>query len=125
MRTSAANLADQLEGTKKKLESAEKDAKEAPTLREANEKLQTSNERQQKELDELKPFLEKDDGKKIRATLAELERTRFAAISGWAVSALLCAGLVALYFYFKPLADDGALDHDAPQAEDRQTHRID
>jgi proteasome lid subunit RPN8/RPN11 len=124
LRTLAANLADQLEGTKKKLERAEKDAKEAPTLREANEKLQASNERQQKELDEIKPFLEKDEGKKISATLAELERMRYAALSGWAVSALLCAGLVALYFYFKPLADDGALDHDAPQTEDRPTHRI-
>jgi proteasome lid subunit RPN8/RPN11 len=124
LETDAAELTATLEDTKKKLERAQQYAKDAPKLREDYDKLQESSARQQKELDEIKPFLEKDEGKKIRATLAELERTRYAAIGGWTVSALLCAGIVGLYLYFKPLADDGALDNDAPQAEDRPTHRI-
>ena len=64
------------------------------------------------------PFFQSTDGKKALAVQEELVRTRYAAISGWGCSALLCAGLVALYFYFKPLADDTA------GSGDRPSHRI-
>jgi proteasome lid subunit RPN8/RPN11 len=124
LETQAGELTKLLDATKKKLERTDKDAHDAPALRENIANLQASNERQQKELDEIKPFLEKDEGKKIRATLAELGRTRYAAICGWTCSALLCAGLIALYLYYKPLADDGTVISEEPQAEDRPTHRI-
>jgi proteasome lid subunit RPN8/RPN11 len=120
----ADERAAQLEDANKNLARAEKDAQDTPALRADNDKLKASNDRQQKELDELKPFLDKPEGKKALAILQELGRWRYAAISGWACSVLLCAALVATYLYFKPLADDGTIVAEEPQGGDRLTHRI-
>ena len=117
-KTFSDKLIANLETAKKDLVRAEKDAKDAPKLREQNAKLEVANERQTSKLEEMTPFFESTDGKKALAVQDELVRTRYAAISGWGCSALLCAGLVALYFYYKPLADDVA------ESGDRPSHRI-
>ena len=124
LETEAGQLTKALDAANKKLASAEKDAVEAPTLRDSNAKLLVSNEQLQTEVEQMKPFFADEKGKKIRATLTELERTRYTAIAGWFCSALLCAGLVATYLYFKPLAEDGTMVDEEPPAEDRPTHRI-
>jgi proteasome lid subunit RPN8/RPN11 len=111
-------LINDYETNRKALARAEKDAKDAPKLREQNAKLEVANQRQTEKLEEMAPFFESADGKQLLAVQTELKRTQYAAISGWGCSALFCAGLVALYFYFKPLADDAA------DATDRPSHRI-
>jgi proteasome lid subunit RPN8/RPN11 len=111
-------LSASLETAKKDLARAEKDAKDAPKLREQYAKLDLASQQQKEKLEEMTPFFLSTDGKKALAVQEELVRTRYAAISGWGCSALLCAGLVALYFYFKPLADDTAVSGDRP------SHRI-
>jgi proteasome lid subunit RPN8/RPN11 len=118
LKTFSDKLIANLETAKKDLVRAEKDAKDAPKLREQNAKLEVASQRQKEKLDEMTPFFESSDGKKAIAVQEEIVRTRYAAISGWGCSALLCAGLVALYFYFKPLADD------VPDTGDRPSHRI-
>ncbi len=70
------------------------------------------------------PFFNDDEGKKALATQDALVLDTYAAIAGWGCSALLCAGLVATYLYFKPLADDGTAVGEEPRADDRPTHRI-
>ena len=118
LKTLTDKLASSNETLKKERDRAEKDAKDAPKLREENARLETTSQRQKEKLDEMTPFFENPDGKKALAAQEELVRTRYAAIGGWGCSALLCAGLVALYLYFKPLADDAAASGDRP------SHRI-
>ncbi len=116
--TRVANLSADLEAAKKDLARADKDANDAPKLRERNARLEASNQQQKEKLDQMTPYFESADGKKVAAIEGELVRTRYAAMSGWGVSALLCAALVALYVYFKPLAADAAAGGDRP------SHRI-
>jgi proteasome lid subunit RPN8/RPN11 len=118
LKTFSDKLIASLETAKKDLIRTEKDAKDAPKLRELNAKLEAANERQTAKLDTMTPFFESTDGKKALAVQEELVRTRYAAFSGWGCSALLSASLVALYFYFKPLTDD------ATATPDRPSHRI-
>jgi proteasome lid subunit RPN8/RPN11 len=111
-------LINDYDTNRKALARAEKDAKDAPKLRERNAKLEAENLVHTAKLDAIAPFVESPEGKKALAVQEELVRTRYAAISGWGCSALFCAGLVALYFYFKPLAED------VPDTADRPSHRI-
>jgi proteasome lid subunit RPN8/RPN11 len=120
----AGQLTKELDTTKKKLDRAAEDAKDAPKLREKIDELQASNKRQMEKLNEMTPFFNDDKGKRALATQEALVWTNKMAIGGWICSALLCAGLIGTYLYFKPLADDGTVVSDAPEAEDRPTHRI-
>jgi proteasome lid subunit RPN8/RPN11 len=117
-------LTKELDTTKKKLVRAEENAKDVPDLRDQIAQLKDSNQRQNDKLDVLKPLAENADGKKFLATQEALVWMQKAAYGGWFCSALLCAGLVATYLYFKPLADNGTIVGEEPQAEDRPTHRI-
>jgi hypothetical protein len=118
LEASAASLASELALARKELEHLEKDAKEAPKLREQVASLEETKVSQQHELDKLAPLFESDAGKKVVAMQSDLLRMRYAAYSGWGVSALLSLGLVAAYLYFKPPAED------ASEAGERPPHRI-
>jgi proteasome lid subunit RPN8/RPN11 len=63
-------------------------------------------------------------GEKKSTIEKDLVRMRYVAYAGWICSALLSLGLAASYFYWKPLADDGTVVGDTPQAHDGPTHRI-
>ncbi len=122
LKTVAEKLAANLETKKNALETAEKDAKEAPELRDQIAKLKGTNKEQFDKLEQLRPLAETPDVKKYLAI--QNTWTIKLALAGWFCSALLCAGLVATYLYFKPLADDGTIVGEEPPAEDRPTHRI-
>jgi proteasome lid subunit RPN8/RPN11 len=97
----------------------EKDATDAPKLRERIANLEDFQARQQAKLDEFADWLETPEGKEAQATKQELFRTRIWAYSGWVLTAILGIGLAATYVLPKPapiapLADD----------IDRPTHRI-
>ncbi len=114
-----ALLVADLESTRKKLEQHQKDAEEAPRLREQLASVLESKKRQQTELEELAPWLESPEGQKAAEFRRDLVRTRIFAYAGWGTSALLCLGLAALYLYQKP-APIPVPDDDA----DRPPHKI-
>jgi len=116
--TRAATQAAELETAQKSLAQYEKDAQNAPKLRDRIASLVESNERQQKKLDELQPWLESSDGQKALEIQHVLVRTRYAAYAGWACSILLGMALAALFFYQKPSTEA------VPDDIERPPHRI-
>ncbi len=103
-----------------------------PDLRKRVVSLEESNDIKQRQLDELEPFIKKskEGGVDVDALLRELSRTRYFAYAGWAISALLAAGLIATFFFYKPpLAGRRARPRDAGRrrrpahAPDRLTSR--
>jgi proteasome lid subunit RPN8/RPN11 len=124
LETRAASLASELETTRKDLDKAQKDAKDAPKLRELIASLDESNQRQKVKLDLMAPWFDSTEGKKAIETERRLVLASYWAYGGWGCSFLLSLGLVAAYLYWKPLADDPLVADDAPPVDDRPTHRI-
>jgi proteasome lid subunit RPN8/RPN11 len=102
-----------------KLKRLEKDATEAPKLRERVANLEDFQTRQQEKLDEFADWLESPDGKEAQATKRDLARTRYWAYAGWALTAILGIALAYTYYIPKPLPS-APLEDDV----DRPTHRI-
>ncbi len=120
----ARELDGKLQAAQKDLAQSKDDAKEAPKLRERIATLEEKHDRKQRQLEELEPFLKKsrEDGFDVELLIQDRNRTRFVAYAGWGISALLAAGLVAAFFFYKPpLPDDAAPQ---PQDGERPTHRI-
>jgi proteasome lid subunit RPN8/RPN11 len=109
-----ASLADDLDASEKRFAKYEKDAKDAPVLRDRLVALQESHDRQKAQLEELGPWLDTEDGKKALTVQSDLARTRYLAYGGWGCSALLGLALAAAYLYFKPLTDESHEDIDRP-----------
>jgi len=122
LETRAVILAEDLETARKSVDKYEKDAQDAPKLRERIASLLESNERQQKKLDELQPWLDSNDGQKAVQMQHDLGRTRYAAVAGWGCSVLLGLALVYSFFYQKPSAE--AAPEVAPDDTLRPPHRI-
>jgi proteasome lid subunit RPN8/RPN11 len=117
-------LADKLASAQKELEQTRADAKEAPELRKKVAYLEDLNDRSRRQLDDLEPFLKKakEGGIDVDGVLNDRNRTRVLAYAGWGISALLAAGLIAAFFFYKPpLPDEPAPE---PQDGDRPSHRI-
>jgi len=114
------SLAEDLEDAKKRRDKSEKDAKDAPSLRERLVTLQESHDRQKLQLDELSPWLDSEDGKKAVEIQSDLVRTRYLAYAGWGCSALLSLALAAAYFFYKPLTESES----TPEDIDRPPHQI-
>jgi proteasome lid subunit RPN8/RPN11 len=119
LKTRADLVSSDLETAQKKLDLFQKDAEEAPKLREQLASLQEIKGRQQRELEELAPWLESPDGQKAVAVQRDLVRTRYAAYAGWSCSALLGLALAALYFFQKPAATP-----ESDENVERPPHRI-
>jgi len=126
LESGAVTLAEDLETARKSRDKYEKDAQDAPKLREQIASLLEFNERQQKKLDELQPWLESTDGQKAVQVQHDLVRARYAAYSGWFCSVLLGLALAALFFYQKPSTDlaPEAAPEAAPDDALRPPHRI-
>ena len=105
-----------------KLERLEKDAKDAPKLREKIASLEEDNDRKQRQLEEVAPLLKTDLGKQVVELDRDLARTRWAAYIGWGLSALLGGALIVAFFYYKPFPE-GEPEAEAADGE-RPTHRI-
>jgi proteasome lid subunit RPN8/RPN11 len=114
------SLAEDLKDSEKRLAKSEKDAKDAPSLRERIVTLQESYDRQQLKLDELSPWLDSAEGKKAVEIQNDLVHARFLAYGGWGCSALLGIALAALYFLYKPLTESESV----PEESDRPPHQI-
>jgi proteasome lid subunit RPN8/RPN11 len=117
-------LAEKLASAQKELDQVKADAKEAPKLRDRIAGLEEINERKQRQLDDLEPFLKKakEGGIDVDLLVQDRNRTRYLAYAGWGLSALLAAGLVAAFFLYKPPLPDEAAD--TPPEGERPTHRI-
>jgi hypothetical protein len=106
-----------------KVERLEKDAKETPKLREKIASLEEDNDRKQRRLDEVDVLLKSDDlAKTVKELNSDLVRARWAAYTGWGLSALLGGALVVAFLYYRPFPEA------EPEAEaadgERPTHRI-
>jgi proteasome lid subunit RPN8/RPN11 len=124
---SKRELTEKLASTQKELDQVKVDAKEAPKLRDRLVSLEEVNERKQRQLDDLEPFLKKakEGGVDVESVLQERNRTRIYAWAGGIISVLLAIGLVAtLFFYKPPLPDEPDQVPDAPPDGERPTHRI-
>ncbi len=111
-------LAADLEAASKKAFKFEKDAEEAPKLREQVADLEKTNKRVQQRLDELAPLAETPEGQKALDREQELIRTRYAAYFGWGFSVFLGLALAYSYFLQKPPEEPVADETDRP------THHI-
>ena len=109
-----------LEDAKKRLAKDEKDAKDAPGLRERIATLKDTNDDQKRQLDKLAPWLDSEDGKKAVEIQSDLTRTRYVAYAGWGCSALLGLALAAAYLFYKPLPEPES----TPEDIDRPPHQI-
>jgi proteasome lid subunit RPN8/RPN11 len=118
LETRAGALAAELDTAQKSLAQSEKDAQDAPKLRERVASLLDSNERQQKKLDDLQPWLESTDGQRAVQIQQDLVHTRYAAYAGWGTSVLLGLAVIALFFHQKPSAEP------PPEVIERPPHRI-
>lgn len=118
LEANGAKLASDLDDMRKKLVDSEKDARDAPKLRERVAALEKETAQQKSQLDELAPWLDSSDGKKAVAVQQELVRTRYAAYIGWFCAGLLGLGLVAGYLFYKPLLED------TPVGGEHNPHRI-
>jgi hypothetical protein len=107
-----------------KLHRFEKDATDAPKLRERIANLEDFQTRQQAKLDEFADWLETPDGKEAQATKADLARTRYWAYAGWSLTAILGIALAYTYFLPKPLSSDPLPSAPLVDDVDRPTHRI-
>jgi proteasome lid subunit RPN8/RPN11 len=127
LKTRLAFLQTDFDMAQAKLRRWEKDATEAPKLRERIANLEDYQGRQQTKLDEFADWLASPEGKEAQATKQELVRTRYWAYSGWAFTALLGIGLAASYFLPKPPpiapldGTEGPIRIDDPE---HPTHRI-
>jgi proteasome lid subunit RPN8/RPN11 len=119
------SLLSDLETTRKERNLYEKNAQDAPKLRDKIAGLEEFSERQQRKLEEMTPFFESPSGAKALATQHELVWTRYWAYAGWICSALLAVGLLGGYLYFKSIDDDDAQGESSPPVDDRPTHHID
>jgi proteasome lid subunit RPN8/RPN11 len=120
-------LTDRLQTVEKDLAQFKADAKELPDLRKRVTGLEESNDIKQRQLDDLEPFIKKskEGGVDVDALLREVTRSRYFAYAGWAISALLAAGLIATFFLYKPPLPGDAPDAGMPDDDaDRPTHRI-
>jgi hypothetical protein len=123
----AKALADKLQTVEKDLAQFKADAKEVPDLRKRVVGLEESNDIKQRQLDDLEPFIKKtkEGGVDVDALLREVGRSRFFAYAGWSISALLAAGLIATFFFYKPpLPSDEPAPGMPDEDPDRPTHRI-
>jgi proteasome lid subunit RPN8/RPN11 len=109
----------ELEKTCQTLEQYRKDAEGIPALRDRIAGLEEINQRQERRLTELDPWLESPDGKQAVGLVRELTRTRTWLYLGWGCAALFGLSLLGAYIYFKPLADD------TPSQSEQSAHRID
>ncbi len=107
-------LAADLESAQTKLARYERDAIEAPRLREKNADLVESEKRLQEKLDKIAPWLDSADGKRAQALEQNLVRTRYAAYFGWGFSVLLGLALAASHLLAKPVPDASLDDTDRP-----------
>jgi len=114
LETRASILAADLESAQTKLARYEREAIEAPRLREKNAELVESQRRMQEKLEEIAPWLDSPDGKAAQAMKKDLARTRYVAYLGWGFSALLGLALAALYFLSKPVLVAPVDDADRP-----------
>ncbi len=120
-------LSDKLQTVEKDLAQFKVDAKEVPDLRKRVVGLEESNDIKQGKLDDLEPFIKKskEGGVDVEALLREVNRSRYFAYAGWAISALLAVGLIATFFLYKPPLPGDEPDPGMPEGEgDRPTHRI-
>jgi proteasome lid subunit RPN8/RPN11 len=124
LQTELAQTTSELAKTQNDRDLYQKDHDTVTDLKKQIQSLSDTNAQQTKRIEDLEPLSNTPEGKKIRADQKELQRLQYVAIAGWFCSALLSAGLVAAYLYFKPLADDDTIVGEEPQAEDRPTHRI-
>ncbi len=101
-------------------------ARELTDLRKEVVSLRESDEKKQRELDEIEPFLKKkEDGIDVGTLIHEYHRARYIAYGGWGLCMLLAIGLVAAFFFYRPaLPDESARNTPSPQVDDRPTHRI-
>jgi hypothetical protein len=82
----------------------EKDAKEAPKLRERVDTLETENLRQGRKLAEQEDLLDQPAGKKVVELARRHDRVWYIAVAGWGLALMLGLGLVAV-FGLKPLPE--------------------
>jgi hypothetical protein len=121
----ARELDEKLQVAQKDLARSKEDAKDAPKLRDRVAQLEEINDRKQRQLDDIEPFLKKskEGGIDVDQLMQERNRTRYIAYAGWSVSALLAAGLAATFFLYRPTLQDEAAPPE-PQDGERPTHRI-
>jgi hypothetical protein len=123
----AKALSDKLQTVEKDLAQFKVDAKEVPDLRKRVAGLEESNDIKQRQLEDLEPFIKKakEGGVDVDALLREVSRSRYFAYAGWSISALLAAGLIATFFFYKPpLPGDEPAPGMPGEDPDRPTHRI-
>lgn len=123
----AKALAEKLQVVEKDLAQFKADAKEIPDLRKRVDALAESNDIKQRQLDELEPFIKKsrEGGVDVELLAREVTRSRYFAYAGWAISALLAAGLIATFFFYKPPLPGDEPGIGTPEGDaDRPTHRI-
>ncbi|MHB1558253.1 MAG: Mov34/MPN/PAD-1 family protein [Isosphaeraceae bacterium] len=101
-------------------------ARELADLRKEVASLKESNEKKQRELDEIEPFLKKnEEGIDVGGLIHDYHRTRYIAYGGWGLCVLLAIGLVAAFFFYRPMLPDESIRNTPnPQDDDRPTHRI-
>ena len=107
-----------LEAAAKLVKQYEKDANEAPKLREQVARLEHESTKLQKELDEKTAIAEMADGKKNAETIKNLNMFRYLTLFCGVLSLLLAMGVG--YLYTRPLQ---APDSEHPVAEP-EPHRI-
>ena len=100
--TRAATLAAELDKAQKSLERDEKDATDAPKLREQVATLLSNNEKLQKQVDELTPLAATEPAKLAAEYKNQLITTRYAAYFGASVAVILALRLLSIHFYRKP-----------------------
>ncbi len=121
----ARNLAADFQALEKETARNKDAAKELGDLRKEVASLRESDEKKQRELDEIKPFLKEKEGIDVGALVHEYHRTRYIAYGGWGLCVLLAIGLIAAFFFYRPvLPDESARTATNPQDDDRPTHRI-
>jgi proteasome lid subunit RPN8/RPN11 len=121
----AKSLETSLQSTQKDLEQAKAGAKEAPELRKQVADLEDKIDRKQRQLDAAAPLLDyKDGATAVSGLLNDLRKAQYYGYAGWGVSALLAAGLAAMFFLYKPTVPDGEATGPDVNDGDRPTHRI-
>jgi proteasome lid subunit RPN8/RPN11 len=99
----------------------EKDAKDAPKVRERLIKMEEYAERQAKKAADLDTLLESTEGKNAAKLLRKYDRTWYLAAGGWGLSILLGLGLLVTYIN---KIDDQPEPEPAPSPEGPPPHRI-
>jgi proteasome lid subunit RPN8/RPN11 len=117
-------LRAELDGEKTTAQKYEKDAKEAPKLRDRVDALETENQRLGRKLAEQEEALDTPAGRKAITLLRRYDRAWYVAVAGWGVALLLALGLLAA-FGLKPLPDSEAGSPPLPpEIEEPPPHHI-